>query len=98
MIRRPPRSTRTDTLFPYATLFRCRRDAARGRRVARGAGRPQRRARFGGAAAPALYAARDPRRGATRDPRPPRPAVRRRRLGLAFPPALHGPRRSAAGG
>src|SRR3546814_2775481 len=22
MIRRPPRSTRTDTLFPYATLFR----------------------------------------------------------------------------
>src|SRR3546814_20726975 len=44
MIRRPPRSTRTDTLFPYTTLFRtaqvrrnpsglrnkgwCRRDAA----------------------------------------------------------------------
>src|SRR3546814_12881573 len=35
MIRRPPRSTRTDTLFPYTTLFRscrepsvppCRRD------------------------------------------------------------------------
>src|SRR3546814_4668673 len=28
MIRRPPRSTRTDTLFPYTTLFRshaCRR-------------------------------------------------------------------------
>src|SRR3546814_13546107 len=23
MIRRPPRSTRTDTLFPYTTLFRC---------------------------------------------------------------------------
>ena len=22
MIRRPPRSTRTDTLFPYTTLFR----------------------------------------------------------------------------
>src|SRR3546814_983631 len=32
MIRRPPRSTRTDTLFPYTTLFRSRpaRDAARG--------------------------------------------------------------------
>src|SRR3546814_2896707 len=31
MIRRPPRSTRTDTLFPYTTLFRsCRAvDAAR---------------------------------------------------------------------
>src|SRR3546814_6915049 len=27
MIRRPPRSTRTDTLFPYTTLFR----SARGR-------------------------------------------------------------------
>src|SRR3546814_11529994 len=29
MIRRPPRSTRTDTLFPYTTLFRARafRDA-----------------------------------------------------------------------
>src|SRR3546814_2276829 len=24
MIRRPPRSTRTDTLFPYTTLFRYR--------------------------------------------------------------------------
>src|SRR3546814_12908088 len=35
MRRRPPRSTRTDTLFPYTTLFRCRRllfheDANRG--------------------------------------------------------------------
>src|SRR3546814_11509814 len=34
MIRRPPRSTRTDTLFPYTTLFRsvsvdrCKRVAA----------------------------------------------------------------------
>src|SRR3546814_12885536 len=27
MIRRPPRSTRTDTLFPYTTLFRSSRDA-----------------------------------------------------------------------
>src|SRR3546814_3694944 len=26
MIRRPPRSTRTDTLFPYTTLFRSRGD------------------------------------------------------------------------
>src|SRR3546814_10369603 len=25
MIRRPPRSTRTDTLFPYTTLFRSNR-------------------------------------------------------------------------
>src|SRR3546814_5912717 len=27
MIRRPPRSTRTDTLFPYTTLFRSTFDA-----------------------------------------------------------------------
>src|SRR3546814_13090413 len=27
MIRRPPRSTRTDTLFPYTTLFRSQRPA-----------------------------------------------------------------------
>src|SRR3546814_19593140 len=30
MIRRPPRSTRTDTLLPYSTLFRSRRPAAGG--------------------------------------------------------------------
>src|SRR3546814_13502330 len=37
MIRRPPRSTRTDTLFPYTTLFRSEQpDADRGaRRTAR---------------------------------------------------------------
>src|SRR3546814_11598317 len=29
MIRRPPRSTRTDTLFPYTTLFRSKRADAR---------------------------------------------------------------------
>src|SRR3546814_13384828 len=39
MIRRPPRSTRTDTLFPYTTLFRSLRrrpDAARRRDQGRG--------------------------------------------------------------
>src|SRR3546814_12014990 len=30
MIRRPPRSTRTDTLFPYTTLFRSADNAASG--------------------------------------------------------------------
>src|SRR3546814_1439786 len=58
MIRRPPRSTRTDTLFPYTTLFRSRRssaalgvpaggarDDAEGRRV--GAGVLPRREPFG---------------------------------------------------
>src|SRR3546814_1135104 len=31
MIRRPPRSTRTDTLFPYTTLFRSRGEGGRRR-------------------------------------------------------------------
>src|SRR3546814_16539595 len=31
MIRRPPRSTRTDTLFPYTTLFRSQLYRADGR-------------------------------------------------------------------
>src|SRR3546814_3154065 len=30
MIRRPPRSTRTDTLFPYTTLFRSQHRAEAG--------------------------------------------------------------------
>src|SRR3546814_3230718 len=43
MIRRPPRSTRTDTLFPYTTLFRSARRLDGGerkmRRMNTGAGR-----------------------------------------------------------
>src|SRR3546814_6308784 len=37
MIRRPPRSTRTDTLFPYTTLFRSSASGARNRRTFRAA-------------------------------------------------------------
>src|SRR3546814_1684136 len=33
MIRRPPRSTRTDTLFPYTTLFRAQDDAKEAMRL-----------------------------------------------------------------
>src|SRR3546814_3562455 len=33
MIRRPPRSTRTDTLFPYTTLFRSVADAQTGESI-----------------------------------------------------------------
>src|SRR3546814_16192494 len=50
MIRRPPRSTRTDTLFPYPTRFRLRRGvpvrrlaAGRDDRGARALDRPPRR-------------------------------------------------------
>src|SRR3546814_19597250 len=41
MIRRPPRSTRTDTLFPYTTLFRSivgQHLGVEGRLLARGIG------------------------------------------------------------
>src|SRR3546814_3394658 len=34
MIRRPPRSTRTDTLFPYTTLFRSAVEAVVDQRIA----------------------------------------------------------------
>src|SRR3546814_4483113 len=35
MIRRPPRSTRTDTLFPYTTLFRSARDVQEWGKIAK---------------------------------------------------------------
>src|SRR3546814_17587523 len=66
MIRRPPRSTRTDTLFPYTTLFRSgaqalprrhaypRTGAARTARRRRAAPRTLARARGGRAAAAPL--------------------------------------------
>src|SRR3546814_4269839 len=41
MIRRPPRTTRTDTLFPYTTLFRSRRRGEIARRHRQRAQRPR---------------------------------------------------------
>src|SRR3546814_5303939 len=55
MIRRPPRSTRTDTLFPYTTLFRS--PVARQRLLRQGVLHFQRRAKA---------AARDRQRPAVR--------------------------------
>src|SRR3546814_17145805 len=40
MKRRQPRTTRTDTLFPYTTLFRSERAGGRAARVARPSQRP----------------------------------------------------------
>src|SRR3546814_2420244 len=40
MIRRPPRSTRTDTLFPYTTLFRSEADGGLHCRAHRASGPP----------------------------------------------------------
>src|SRR3546814_4503656 len=42
MIRRPPRSTRTDTLFPYTTLFRSTTGTAVAPRPSPGAKGPRR--------------------------------------------------------
>src|SRR3546814_19298983 len=64
MIRRPPRSTRTDTLFPYTALFRSRRPGRR-QRTGRG-GRP-----------PAPGGEGPPRAAVVRRGRPP-PCRRRR--------------------
>src|SRR3546814_8185916 len=47
MIRRPPRSTRTDTLFPYTTLFRSPHDRRRSA-YAGGGTRKRRRRRLHG--------------------------------------------------
>src|SRR3546814_11012279 len=55
MIRRPPRSTRTDTLFPYTTLFRSRAPEESGRTpgpLRRDAGAHPRHPRLGEALLP----------------------------------------------
>src|SRR3546814_13042874 len=98
MVRRPPRSTRTDTLFPYTTLFRShghpQTDAADARDDGGGlygeagrSGRRERRAfrRFG------RYARQCYRRSDGR-----RSRALRRRFGRARPDARHGRRRHFA--
>src|SRR3546814_498278 len=84
MIRRPPRSTRTDTLFPYTTLFRSSAGAGEQRACKRGRGagpvrRRDARVRHGQwrgvPAGPAAFPAGD-----RRDDRPGRHGGRHRRL------------------
>src|SRR3546814_11005038 len=55
MMRRPPRSTRTDTLFPYTTLFR---SVGGGDRAVLGEGGPERRD-FGGVDLGGLFVERN---------------------------------------
>src|SRR3546814_17432460 len=52
MIRRPPRSTRTDTLFPYTTLFRSLSGRLEGRPGPATAGADARAVVFTGTAPP----------------------------------------------
>src|SRR3546814_2501112 len=80
MIRRPPRSTRTDTLFPYTPLFRSRlpgRSAIRSEAV-----KAALRRRAAGRPVPAATAATAAARGH-------RSALRAARRAAA--PAVHGP-------
>src|SRR3546814_19156167 len=84
MIRRPPRSTRTDTLFPYTTLFRSADGA-----VAAGLR----------AVAPALGGGMERRQGLHGHPDPAGGAdPRRRRAGTGDADGVHGrhPARAAA--
>src|SRR3546814_6032478 len=57
MIRRPPRSTRTDTLFPYTTLFRSDRpvDEESGKVHGRFLARPSGARRWGRGARPRAW-------------------------------------------
>src|SRR3546814_1975563 len=77
MIRRPPRSTRTDTLFPYTTLFRsqpraaCLSSGIAGFRARVGARGSRRRRPSGRSGARAALIADAPRRVASRSPCPP---------------------------
>src|SRR3546814_1418475 len=67
MIRRPPRSTRTDTLFPYTTLVRSEgRPRGLRERQARGAEQLRRR--------PGVHREIHPQSAPYRDPDPRRPA------------------------
>src|SRR3546814_11899330 len=61
MIRRPPRSTRTDTLFPYTTLFRSTRPYPHADAHGPGADRQLRRAHAEAADRAAAPGRRQPR-------------------------------------
>src|SRR3546814_555058 len=102
MIRRPPRSTRTDTLFPYTTRFRSIRlghRAVPGRRAGRWRGRPVRQPRDRqGRQGPAdrrhgqrLQREPAPRTGERHDGRPdgawPRQGQERQHAGVEGPPS-----------
>src|SRR3546814_7010330 len=69
MIRRPPRSTRTDTLFPYTTLFRSESVGGRGFSGARLCPRRQLHRRGRAKAARGTFSAARTRQGGARPDR-----------------------------
>src|SRR3546814_18231275 len=77
MIRRPPRSTRTDTLFPYTTLFRSpdRSACARARAIAAQYARSALRAPRPTCRAQAAAENAGPDRGRSLGPSPKRPVA-----------------------
>src|SRR3546814_18771498 len=84
MIRRPPRSTRTDTLFPYTTPFRSHGGTpARNRSAGRARDRPGPRRRAGNW--------RDSPRPDRASPRPPSPRRDRKSVvkGTSVPVRVH---------
>src|SRR3546814_1524205 len=93
MIRRPPRSTRTDTLLPYATLFRSAPPGRAPSSASIGRGRDRRRGIHGRDEGPraAGRSRRDRWRRAEADRRP--GSARRGRERRLLPPAHGDPRR-----
>src|SRR3546814_21067985 len=79
MIRRPPRSTRTDTLFPYTTLFRSDRQHRQGFRgfAVRRRGRGRRQYRLCDEGGRRRRGTQRRRRGGGRESEADRPATRR---------------------
>src|SRR3546814_3243713 len=82
MIRRPPRSTRTDTLFPYTTLFRSAGRPAGGAAGGAAPGRA-RRLRLCGGGEDSRHSHRHGDVAAASRPRAAAPAARRRRRPVA---------------
>src|SRR3546814_21121672 len=93
MLRRPPRSKRTDTLFPDTTLFRSHRELRSGRHTG-GASPPRDRPRAGGSTRPGGSRTRCPARAAGRDRARPR-TLRSARLQIARALYEHGDRTTA---
>src|SRR3546814_18724185 len=92
MVRRPPKATRTDTLFPYTTLFRSRQGRSAGARP----GLPGRwRSRGDGAGGGRRQSGNPPRPRSHEGGAAPGKAPRRRADDARGPPVWHRPGKAA---